>query len=184
MKGATLVVNGEKFSIDEVDKVPNEIKVEKAKTIRIDNGKGILFRDHHSSFSYMSESEFEFEGKKYFSDETAYQSKKDNGYHDTAMKIRMHAKKDPYRAKRMAKFIKEKPDWAGKKEKVMKAILEAKFSQNSDLREAKLCEGTSDRYWGCGTPITQSKTIQVESLQGKNMLGNWLMEVRKDLVKR
>ena len=129
----------------------------------------------------MSESKFVFEGKEYFSSETAYQVKNAecNGHHDTAMKIRMHAKKDAYKAKRMAKNITEKPEWSGKKVKVMKEILVAKFSQNPDLKkkllstgDAKLCEGTGDKCWGCGTPIAKSKTIKVKSLQGKNMLGN------------
>ena len=172
MKGATLVINGEKFSIDDVDKVLAEIKIEKAKNIKIGNDKGIVFQGHHSCFSNMSKSEFNFEGKKYYSAETAYQGKnaEENGHHDTAMRNRSLAKKDLYKAKRMAKYIKEKPEWSGKKEKVMKSISEAKFSQNEELKkkllktgDAKLCEGTSDQYCGCGTPIAKSKTIQMKT---------------------
>ena len=40
MGGATLIVNGEKFRINEVDRVPHEMKIEKAKNIKIDGGKG------------------------------------------------------------------------------------------------------------------------------------------------
>ena len=110
MRGVTLFVDGKKFSIDEVDKVPEEIKIEKAKTIKIDDGKGYVFQGHHSYLSNMSESKFVYEGSEYHFAETAYQVKnaEESGHHDTAMRIRLHAKKDPYGAKRMTKYVKEK----------------------------------------------------------------------------
>ena len=48
MRGEILIINGEKTSIDEVERVPAE-----AKTIKIDEGKGIVFQGHHSIFSNM-----------------------------------------------------------------------------------------------------------------------------------
>ena len=111
----------------------------------------------------MSRSEFEFEGKKNYQGKNA----EENGHYNTAMKIHLHAKKDPYKAKRLAKYIKENPEWTDKKEKVMNEILEAKFSQNAQLKrklketgDTKLCDRTSDGYWGCGTPLTNQNQFR------------------------
>ena len=189
VKGTNLFLEGEKFTLDDVYNVPEEVSIVKAKNIEVDNGSGIVFQGHHSFCSNMHSVDVEFEGKLFHTSEVAYQFKRaeDNGCTEIAKKIR-HLR-DPYKAKRMSKKVKETPEWSKKKEKVMKAIVEAKFNQNEemkkklvDTKEKVLCEGTGDKFWGCGTSISQAQTVKVKKLQGKNTLGNILMAVRKVML--
>ena len=90
----------------------------------------------------------------------------------------------------MGKKIKENEKWNEKKDQIMKDIVKAKFGQNEKIKKTlvetekmKLCEGTGDRYWGCGLPIAKSASIDLKKLPGKNKLGSILMEVRSELKK-
>lgn len=71
-----------------------------------------------------------------------------------------------------------RPDWDNVKREVMKECCLAKFLQHPDLRkqlmdtgEEELIEDSPvDWYWGCGADGT-----------GQNVLGQILMEIRKEL---
>ena len=191
LSGSNLWIEDKKLNLEEIGKVPAEVSIQRAKNIKIDNEKGLVFQGHHSSFSNMSETTFVYEGKEYTSSESAYQSKRaeDNAQPELAEIIRKS--EDAYKAKRMSKSIKDGDKWNEKKEKVMKSIVKAKFSQNekikSELINTKdmiLCEGTGDRFWGCGVPISKSSQINSKKMPGKNKLGNILMEVRKEMLKK
>ena len=191
LKGSTLYVDDKRYNLDEIDEVPKEISIEKAKNIEIEGGNGLVFQGHHSCLSNMYESEFVYEGREFISSEIAFQFKKakENGQVEMAEKIKKCG--DSYNAKRMGRKIKENDKWNEKKEKVMKEIVKAKFEQNEKIKktlietkEKKLCEGTGDRYWGCGVAIAKSSSIDLKKLPGKNTLGNILMEVRRDLTKK
>ena len=188
LKGSNLIINDRRFSLDEINEVPADLSIEKAKNIVVEDGKGLIFQGHHSCYSNMSEAEFIYEGRVYKSAEVAYQTKRAevNGQDDLAKDIRKC--EDAYKAKRMAKKVNDSEMWKGKKEKVMKEIVKAKFSQNEKLKkklleskDKKLCEGTGDKFWGCGIPISRSSTVKLQNLPGKNALGKILMEVRSEL---
>lgn len=74
-----------------------------------------------------------------------------------------------------------RPDWATYKLERMRAVLAAKFDQNTDLRARLLATGTAalielsktDPFWGVGAKGN-----------GKNMLGAMLMELREELAKK
>jgi len=81
-------------------------------------------------------------------------------------------------AKRLGRTVTLRSDWEERKVRVMRKLLFAKFSQNPELAvalmltgEQELVEGNTrgDHFWGVcrGT--------------GENMLGQLLMEVRKNL---
>ena len=188
IRGTKLFVKDKKFGLNELDKVPEEIGIEKAKTIEV-NG-AVIFQGHHSYLSNMSESKFEYEGKSYNNAETAFQFKKAStcGKKEEAKQILKMS--DPYAAKRTGRNIKETEEWKKNKEKTMKEILEAKFNQNEEIKRKlvdtgnkKLLEGTSDKYWGCGLPIAKYKSLNPKSITGKNVLGQMLSEIRKKISK-
>ena len=73
----------------------------------------------------------------------------------------------------------------------MKELVTAKFTQNEDLRKKlidtgnkKLFECTEDKFWGCNLPISKAKNIDPKKMQGKNMLGSILADVRKKVAKK
>ena len=190
LKGTNLFIDDRRYGLDEISEVPTELSIEKAKNIDIEEGKGLIFQGHHSRYSNMAESEFTYEGRGFKSAEVAYQTKRaeTNGQDDLAKNIRKC--EDAYKAKRMTKKIIDNEAWKGKKEKVMKEIIKAKFSQNESLKKKlvetkgkKLCEGTGDKFWGCGIPIARATSVKLQHLPGKNTLGKILMEVRSELSK-
>ncbi len=66
------------------------------------------------------------------------------------------------------------------------------FSQNEALKSALLATaGTTlveaspwDRIWGIGMKATNPKAIHREQWRGKNLLGEILTQVRKDMEKK
>ena len=73
-------------------------------------------------------------------------------------------------------------------EQVMREILLEKFSRNGKCaefllgtRERVLFEGTGDRKWGCGLPISKSNLITFKN-PGKNVLGHLLEQIRRHLT--
>jgi ribA/ribD-fused uncharacterized protein len=71
-----------------------------------------------------------------------------------------------------------RPDWDQVKRQVMKECVLAKFLQHKDLRDQLMATGDEeliedspiDYYWGCGADGS-----------GQNVLGQVLMEVRREL---
>ena len=149
IKGTKLIVEGKRYELDDLKSVPEEITIEKAKTLEYKDS--VIFQGHHSYLSNMVSSEVNYEGKKFSSAEVAFQLKKATvcGQKDEARNLEKI--NDPYMAKRSGHFIKETDEWRQKKEKIMKEILELKFKQNEDLQ--KKLVGTGDRKLYEGTSV-------------------------------
>ena len=69
----------------------------------------------------------------------------------------------------------------------MLEVLTEKFRQSRVCSEAllktgdkKLFEGTGDKRWGCGIPISRAKDITFKN-PGRNLLGLLLERVRQNL---
>lgn len=118
----------------------------------------------------------EWEGRVYGSSEAAYQSGK---YPPSERDVFTTLDPDPAK-----KLSRTKPydtaAWELRKERTMKEVLWAKFSQNPEL--AKKLVATGDRvleetnWWG-------DRIWGVHEGQGKNLLGLQLMEIRARLAK-
>lgn len=71
---------------------------------------------------------------------------------------------------------------------ILENIMRCKFEQNANLRKklvmdtcTKFYEMTNDKYWGTGTRITaEMKTVEVESLVGKNTTGEILNVLKEE----
>ena len=118
----------------------------------------------------------EWEGRVYTSSEAAYQSGK---YPPAERDVFTTLDPDPAK-----KLSRTKPydtaAWEARKERTMREVLWAKFSQNPDL--AKKLLATGDRlleetnWWG-------DKIWGVFQGEGQNLLGKQLMEIRARLAK-
>lgn len=97
---------------------------------------------------------------------------------DNEKRKEIAAASTPGQAKRMGRNVKLRPDWEQSKYQIMKEGLTLKFFTHKDLAEKLIATGDAwliegnwwgDTYWGVCNGV------------GHNMLGNLLMEIRKQL---
>lgn len=108
---------------------------------------------------------------------------------DTAEKILKET--NPRFQKDLGRLVKNYDDviWNKKRFEIIKMINYYKFSQNEALKEFLLstgdhiiCEASPwDKIWGIGLSTTDSRTFNVETWEGRNLLGRVLMSVRETL---
>lgn len=133
------------------------------------------FTGEHRFLSNFYTCEFEYAGVTWKSSEHAYQAMKTLD-HDERKKI--HDARDAGHAKKLGRQLKLREGWEGMKLAIMQEIVDAKFSQNQDLREKLLAtdghtlvesNDWGDKVWGVCDGV------------GKNLLGHVLMETRARL---
>ena len=140
------------------------------------------FKGKHGFLSNFFGSPLFFEGVEYPTVEHAYQAQKAE---DPAERLLIRQAESPGRAKRMGRKVANvRSDWEAVKEDLMRDLLMAKFTQHPDLGEklvathpAEIIEGNRwhDNEWG------QCLCEQCIDLEGRNLLGCLLIEVRKEL---
>ncbi len=135
------------------------------------------FRGEYFFLSNFYEAPVEYGGITYQTNEAAFQAQKCAKEEDR----KKFAALSPGDAKRMGRQVTLRPDWEDVKVNIMRDIVIEKFNQNPDLRDklmdlegAYLEEGNTwgDRVWG---------TVNG---QGKNLLGQILMEVRDKFIEQ
>jgi ribA/ribD-fused uncharacterized protein len=137
----------------------------------------ILGFGNHRYLSNFYPVEIEFEGKSYASVEHAYQSAKTL---DEEQKEFIRKSSSPAVAKKRGKEVNIRHDWDDVKISVMRELLMLKFNQPY-FSERLIGTGDAyieetnwwgDTFWG----VCKGK--------GRNVLGNLLMEIRDNLMKR
>jgi ribA/ribD-fused uncharacterized protein len=133
----------------------------------------------YGELSNFSAHPFELKGRVWPTSEHYFQGQK---FAETEREEAIRQAKSPMIAARMGRTrnCPLRPDWEDVKEDVMRAALEAKFTQHPGLRslllqtgDAELIEHTkNDAYWGDGGDG-----------KGRNRLGHLLMELRTKLRK-
>jgi ribA/ribD-fused uncharacterized protein len=134
-------------------------------------------KDAYGCFSNFAPYPFEINGKVWRMSEHYFQAQKFAG---TEHEEELRLVASPMVVARMGRS-RQRPlrnDWEIVKDDIMREALQAKFTQNEELKkilletgEAELVEHTkNDSYWGDGGDGS-----------GKNMLGRLLMELREEL---
>lgn len=133
--------------------------------------------DEYGELSNFAWYPINLDGKIWPTTEHYFQAQK---FTDTTYQEKIRKAASPMLAATLGRDRKQKirKDWDTAKNNVMKKALLAKFNQHPLLRElllstenAKLVEHTeNDNYWGDGG-----------NGKGKNMLGQILMQIRKEL---
>lgn len=110
---------------------------------------------------------------------------------DTASAQKVLATDDPKLQQAIGRDAKGYVDsvWAGMRQVIAIRGIQAKFSQNEELKEKLLATGDailvecakSDRHWACGIGLYDKARFDAKNWTGKNLLGFALMEVRNQL---
>lgn len=134
--------------------------------------------EKYGCFSNFSHYSFNLDGKWWFTSEHYFQAKK---FYNTKYEEKIRLLDSPMKAAQIGRSrkLKLRKDWEKVKDNIMYVAVYEKFKQNKDIREILINTGNEeiiektidDYYWGCGKNGT-----------GKNMLGNILMKVRKELL--
>lgn len=135
----------------------------------------------YGCFSNFSSHKVRMDGRLWKTSEHYFQSQKFVGVKGGEKHIRdVFKAKSPMEAARIGRDRKRslRRDWESVKDRVMYSVVYAKFAQHEDLKKILLDTGDAilmehtekDSYWGDGGDGS-----------GKNMLGQTLMRVRKEL---
>ena len=187
VKAGLLYLDTRRYRYDEIHKLPEGINLLNAKTIHILEDKAVVFQSPHSPLSNMYPCNLVYRGERFLSAEGAWQFTRATvcGHKREAQLIKLERK--PFKVKKIAESIRNTPEWEDQCEEVMLEILYEKFKQDKFCRETllktgerKLFEGTGDKRWGCGIPISKAKNITFKN-PGRNLLGLQLEKVRGDI---
>ena len=186
LKGNILVIDGIKFTYNEIDNLPYELNMEAVKIIKVRDG--FAFQSHHAFLSNMFITEIKYEGETYKSAEHLY-SAEFARHHDKLNIIQdILDAEDGYAAKRLVQNIKVRDIWENVKYKIMEKIIGLKFDQNASIRDKLLSkvgflyEATKDEDFGCGLTLGQNRDIYQGNIKGKNMLGILLCKYRDNIL--
>lgn len=135
-------------------------------------------KPEYREFSNFFPASFTLDDKEWPTVEHYFQAVKFAGNAEYQEKIRKAA--TPAAAKKLgaSRNVPIRPDWDTYRLEAMRKAIEAKFSQNEELKDKLLATGTrnlveaspTDTFWGIG-----------KSKKGQNMLGKLLMELRDKL---
>ena len=178
---------GRKYRYEDLHRLPPEITLLKAKTLSILNDTAIVFQSPHSPLSNLYPCNLLYRGFCFLSAEGAFQYTRalTRGYEKEAESIK--AERNPYKAKKQGSLLRSTPVWDEICESVMLEILQVKFTTIDICKDfllstgtRRLFEGTGDRRWGCGIPISKYWLVTLKC-PGKNILGQSLESVRENI---
>lgn len=148
--------------------------------MNLDSIKFYSVAEAYGEFSNFAQYPIRLKGKIWATSEHYFQAQKFKG---TSHETKIRKASTPMQAALLGRTrkVKLRPDWNKVKDSVMLDAVRAKFTQHQDLKELllstnnlKIIEHTvNDAYWGDGGDG-----------KGKNRLGQILMSVRKELLKK
>ena len=187
--GDTLLVEGLKYTADTLDQLPPDIQPEKV-VIKTNNETTLFYRQD-AFLSNFHPSVFTIEGRTYNCNEQYYCAQKARCFGDRPKECQIMASNNPAEMKYLSSDIKgyNNDFWMRKREQVMHQGLMAKFTQNERL--AKKLDNTgnnllaesapNDTFWGTGVHMMDKNAFVQKAWNGKNTLGNLLMQVRDSI---
>ena len=159
-----------------------------AKNLHILEDKAIVFQSPHSPLSNLHPCNVIYMGETFLSAEGAFQFTRAMtcGYCREAQEITFE--RCGFKAKNLTREFKTTKEREEISEQVMPEIWIEKFKRNQSCRSfllstgtRNLFEGTGDKRWGCGIPISKAHLISFK-IPEKNLLGLLLEEVRRSLL--
>jgi ribA/ribD-fused uncharacterized protein len=186
-----LIVNNKVYTTDTIDRLPEKLQPQNVFTLQ--KGKTTAFFSKHSPLSNFSHSPFTVKNINYNCNEQFFTHQKALRFNDYETAEKILRETDPVKIKRLGKNIKgfDSKIWRECCNEIMKTGLLNKFDQNETHRKFLLNTGDNtlieasptDTYWGTGKSLWDKNLFQSSSwiANAKNMLGNLLTEVRREI---
>ena len=135
--------------------------------------------------------EFVFAGRKYVSTEQYMMEQKASLFRDTEARDEIMRLTGFDEIKAMGRKVRNYDEelWSAVRFQVVRRGIRAKFQQNRDQLEKLIETGTAilaettdqDKLWGIGISMDDERKTDVSRWNGRNLLGDVLMTVRRDL---
>lgn len=143
------------------------------------------------TFSNWGEAEFTYKRGNFANSEQAFMFEKAMLFEDYEIAAEILRNDNPSYVKKLGRKV-HKFDaniWSSHRYQIMLNVCLAKFEQNEDLLKILLSTGDKiiveaspfDRIWGVGLAWNDDKILDKKNWQGLNLLGEVLMDVRKQL---
>ena len=181
-----LIVNGQYYSVSDIDKLPADLNPKHLATVKQENITA--FFTEHSPLSNHHPCSLSVEDQHFTSVEQFFMKCKASHFQDHNKVQEIMNNTNPKRAKALGRQIQnfDASSWHSVCDEYMKKGLSAKFRQNPSL--AKYLKDTGitvlveanphDTYWGVGLSLTSMDIWNPEKWRGKNTLGVLLQQIR------
>ena len=191
LNGDVLVIDGERYTVDNMHTVPRELHPRQFSEKK--NDTHLLFGGIHSVCNPLSNwypCKIKFNDHEFDSSEQAYQWAKADYCQDGTAAEKLLYTTSPREAKDLGLTVTglKESDWDKKKNSVMEQILKIKFKDNMDLQKhlldtenIQLAEAGRDTHWAVGLTITRDDLFDTKKWKGHNWLGKLLTCVRVEL---
>lgn len=192
VKDFQISVNGQKFSMDALHKLPKELSPNAVYTPRSE--EALVFFTRHSPFSNHYACNFDLEGisfscvEQYLAVQRAYLSR------DKILARRAMESKDPADHKMILNQLRNDKldEWRDKAPGFIMNASRAKYTQNPLLKQLLLStyplrigEASKDTFWGIGLPLESQQVLDtVQWAPEGNLLGRTLMSIRRELMEK
>jgi ribA/ribD-fused uncharacterized protein len=186
----TLIVEGQRYTIQTLDKLPPSIQPKVIAEHRTDST--VMFFGENSCFSNFYKSDLMINGQYFKSVEQYFQYQKAKCTEDDDVARKILLTEEPREQHRLGKSLKvQGSKWDTKLAKqIMETAVLAKFDQNDALKSELLDTKNKtivecnphDLLWSCGLKLSQvDKASDSSQWKGENALGSILCSVRDSL---
>ena len=189
LNGDVLVIDGERYTVDNMHTVPRELHPRQFSEKK--NDTHLLFGGIHCVYNPLSNwYPCKIKFNEFDSSEQAYQWAKADYCQDGTAAEKLLYTTSPREAKDLGLTVTglKESDWDKKKNSVMEQILKIKFKDNMDLQKhlldtenIQLAEAGRDTHWAVGLTITRDDLFDTKKWKGHNWLGKLLTCVRVEL---
>lgn len=181
-----IIVGNNKYKHADLDLLPPEISVTKAKSR--EEPTGIYFQSEMSPYSNHYQSRFtDDQGQTFESVEQAFQFRKAMAHGKSQIANKILATRNLQEIHKLAKQLPTNKKWSDSELNTMQNLVTHKLTQNSYIRNLLLASGnaefhkaTGNKKWGTGAELS-SKALMNGAWEGRDLLGQVLEKVRATL---
>ena len=186
LKEDLLYIDGVRFSSDDLEDIPFDIKDMDSKVTdaTFAFGPGRL-----SPLSNAYQCDMEIEGSNYVCAEQYFQQQKALAANDLAKATKIMVTSNPAEMKSIGDKINTKQIENWQPIPMMKRAIQAKFHLNKYVGDAlvktgdkTIVEASMDKFWGCGKRLNQRDALCPSEWNGRNNLGKLLQDMREELT--